>query len=340
LTTAEVVDTISVASNTVLKEAYLYNASPLNTNQIPSGVWDFVTYAGVDLATGVSEILINVMKVVAGTGTITTSGSGTSRTAIVSSGAPFVSGDADADFTVGSFLQTPSGLYPITAFESTDLGEVTITTPTTYTVENNVSYSIWRRLFQVTTGEINNTASGPAYAGLQAYNITSAQAAITTLATDKIAAIYFGKNPTSTRSIYFTHNGTTRYSRFSIPSAVSIGLVKDTRAITVAYPTASEDQDFFFTESAITISKMVAVLNNGAATPSVTWTIKHATDRSAAGAEVVTGGTTTTSISTGSVIITFNDATIPANSFVWLETTAQSGTVPSLSVSLFSTYDV
>ena len=86
------------------------------------------------------------------------------------------------------------------------------------------------------------------------------------------------------------------------------------------------------------MTKITAVLT-GSATPSVTWTLRHSTDRSATGNEVVTSGTTTTSTTTGSVVTSFNDATIPANSFVWLETTAQSGTVTSLNITMIYTED-
>ena len=71
---------------------------------------------------------------------------------------------------------------------------------------------------------------------------------------------------------------------------------------------------------------MVAVLR-GSSTPSVTWTVRKGSDRSATGTEVVTGGTTTTSTTTGSVVTSFNSATIAASDFVWLRTTAKSGTV-------------
>lgn len=96
------------------------------------------------------------------------------------------------------------------------------------------------------------------------------------------------------------------------------------KAVTVETPTATEDISLFFTKDAITISEMRAVVRG--TTPSLTWTVKHGTDRSAAGAAVVTAGTTTTSVSTGSDVTSFNDATIVADSFVWLETTAESGT--------------
>lgn len=110
------------------------------------------------------------------------------------------------------------------------------------------------------------------------------------------------------------------------------------KGITVEAPTAAEDLSMFFTPVAITVTKIVAVLV-GSATPSVTWTLRHSTDRSAAGNEVVTGGTATTSVSTGSVVTSFDDATIPADSFVWLETTAQSGTVGQVTVTAIYTED-
>jgi len=53
----------------------------------------------------------------------------------------------------------------------------------------------------------------------------------------------------------------------------------------------------------------------------------------------VTGGTTTTSTTAGSDVIVFNDATIEADEFVWLETTAKSGTVDELHITIFYTED-
>lgn len=104
------------------------------------------------------------------------------------------------------------------------------------------------------------------------------------------------------------------------------------KAITIEAPTASEDLSMFFTERAITITEMRAVIRG--TTPSLTWTIRHATDRSAAGTEVVTGGTTTTSQTTGDDVTSFDDATIPADSFVWLETTARTPVVDEMSVTI------
>jgi len=111
-------------------------------------------------------------------------------------------------------------------------------------------------------------------------------------------------------------------------------------SITVEDPGASEDISITFIGGgkAITISEMRAVLV-GSSTPSVTWTIRHNTDRSAGGQEVVTSGTTTTSTTTGSDVTSFNDATVPLDTFLWLETTAQSGTVEELHVTITYTLD-
>jgi len=105
------------------------------------------------------------------------------------------------------------------------------------------------------------------------------------------------------------------------------------KGITIPDPTSSEDIGLFFTDVSITVTQMNAVLR-GSSTPSVTCTVRHNSARSATGAEVVTSGTTTTSTTTGSEVTSFNDATIPAGSWVWLETTAQSGTVDELTLSI------
>ena len=105
------------------------------------------------------------------------------------------------------------------------------------------------------------------------------------------------------------------------------------KSITIENPTGSEDLSMFFTNKSITITEIRAALR-GSATPSVTMTIRHGTDRNAVGAEVVTGGSVITSITTGLDITSFNNPTVVADSFVWLETIAQSGTVLELQVTI------
>lgn len=108
------------------------------------------------------------------------------------------------------------------------------------------------------------------------------------------------------------------------------------KSITIENPTASEDISWFFATDAITITELIFVITG---TTSVTTTVRHHTDRSNAGNEVVTGGTVANSTTTGNVVTSFNDATIPANSFVWVETTALSGTPTSLAITAYYTKD-
>lgn len=117
----------------------------------------------------------------------------------------------------------------------------------------------------------------------------------------------------------------------------NLNIAEATKSITIESPTASEDITLFYTDDAITVTQLNAV--SVGTTPSVTYTIRHSTDRSATGNEVVTGGSTTTSTTTGDEVTSFNDATIPASSWVWLETTAQSGTVSETNITLEYTRD-
>jgi len=119
-----------------------------------------------------------------------------------------------------------------------------------------------------------------------------------------------------------------------VETLLSAGKDAESKSIIIENPTSTENLSFFFTDVAITISKLRPILV-GSAVPSVTWTVRHDPDRSLSGNEVVTGGTVTTDTTTGSDITSFNDATIPANSHVWIETTAQSGTVNSIIINLF-----
>jgi hypothetical protein len=91
----------------------------------------------------------------------------------------------------------------------------------------------------------------------------------------------------------------------------------------------------FRTDVAITVQEVIAI--NTGTTPSTTFILKHHTDRSNAGNNLTTSGTST-SITTGDTM-TLSDATIPADSFIWIETTAASGTSVIFSVDIRFTED-
>lgn len=99
-------------------------------------------------------------------------------------------------------------------------------------------------------------------------------------------------------------------------------------ALTVENPDGSEDISIFRSIFPFTVIWEECVLT-GSLTPSLGLTLRHGTDRNATGSELVTGGNTITSTTTGDNDVTFNDPTVVGDSFIWMETTTQSGTVDS-----------
>ena len=109
------------------------------------------------------------------------------------------------------------------------------------------------------------------------------------------------------------------------------------KALTLESPTASEKITIFRTNVAITVQEVIAVSTVSSGTPSTTYQLKHSTDRSATGNNLTNSGATT-SLTTGD-IATLSDETIPADSWIWFESTAASGTDVVLCVSIRYTED-
>lgn len=103
-------------------------------------------------------------------------------------------------------------------------------------------------------------------------------------------------------------------------------------AIEVENPSGSERITWFRTYKAHTVNEINAVLN-GSSSPSVTFSVRYDADRSAVGTELLTGGRVLTNTTTG-VSYAPDVTTIPADVWVWLQTTAQSGTVLELNVAM------
>lgn len=94
-----------------------------------------------------------------------------------------------------------------------------------------------------------------------------------------------------------------------------------------------------FVEAAFTIQEIRAVhTGSGLSSPSVSLTVNQGTDRTS-GTAVVTGGSTITSSTTGNSITSFNDATCPANSWLWITTASKSGTTDNFEIVVRGTYD-
>ena len=214
VTTAEQVITGTAVSNTVCFSAFVTDA--LNRIIFDAGIYDFTIWAGVD-STASHSVTTITRQIYTATpfvvGTVTTTGTGSSRTATASSGTPFATAviDASATNTTASFLQTPQGLYQITARTSDTV--VTITTPSGYTNESAVAGTVWKKLFGVTTPEI--TSISPDYSEISIY--TTQPSTVVTAAT-KMGILGFVTSD-HTRTISLTYNGTTRNTHVNTPLA-------------------------------------------------------------------------------------------------------------------------
>jgi hypothetical protein len=83
----------------------------------------------------------------------------------------------------------------------------------------------------------------------------------------------------------------------------------------------------------LTISRVDAVLTGGTS-PSVSFSLRHGADVSAAGTAATTDPITVTSTTTGSASASFQSPTIPSGHWLWLQVTAVSGSPQGLTVSI------
>lgn len=110
------------------------------------------------------------------------------------------------------------------------------------------------------------------------------------------------------------------------------------KSTTLEFASAAENTTMWKTPVDITVSSVYAV-NVGSASPSVTFNIAFGSDRTS-GTNVFSSGQTSTSTTTGHTFNSgFNDATIPAGSWIWITTSAQSGTVTEIMIQVNYTED-
>ncbi|MBF0162758.1 MAG: hypothetical protein HQL88_10780, partial [Magnetococcales bacterium] len=196
-------------------------ATPLGRTTLPAGLWTHTLFGGVNTVADerVTWATRRLFEVIAAAMSLTTSGSGTSRTATAASGAPFPAADADAntDITQASYLQTPTGLYPIIARISDSV--VTIATPAGYANETGVSWHKWRGLFS--TSSVAFTSIVPTY---MAQCWDSLQDAIPVASSSKLAVMDFVVaaygGPTTLTLLYDGYADLSRNSRLSSTLAV------------------------------------------------------------------------------------------------------------------------
>lgn len=136
----------------------------------------------------------------------------------------------------------------------------------------------------------------------------------------------------SASTVLAAPNGSSGAPSFRQLAASDITGTLDQKSITVTSPTASEKVPLFFTRKALTVVEIRSLVLG--TSPSVTFSVRHGTDVSGSGTEVVTSGTTCTNTTTGLSTTSFNSASVAANSWVWLTTSAVSGTVSAMHVTV------
>ena len=147
---------------------------------------------------------------------------------------------------------------------------------------------------------------------------------------DCLFVIQFGGGAGGISHFDLTDIGINTHAQIDIHIADSTIHLVGMRSIIVENPAVSDDITFFHTAEELVVSQINFVLTGAT---SATVTVRFAASRSAVGTEVITGGTVVSSLTDQEVLV-FNNDTIPAGSWVWIEVTALSGTPSSVTISV------
>jgi hypothetical protein len=103
------------------------------------------------------------------------------------------------------------------------------------------------------------------------------------------------------------------------------------KSLTIAYPVAGDNLTLFYSQVDTTLLQVAAILR-GTSSPSVTYSLKYAANRSSVGTAAT--ASTTVSSTTSASMATVQNMPIPANNFLWLEISAISGNPTELSITV------
>ncbi|MDM7953885.1 MAG: hypothetical protein QUV07_11825 [Cyanobium sp. CZS 25K] len=101
----------------------------------------------------------------------------------------------------------------------------------------------------------------------------------------------------------------------------------------LASPQANDRRILLRAPQALTISRVDALLTGGSS-PSVSFSLRHGADVSAAGTAATSDPITVTSTTSGTASTSFQSPNIPAGHWLWLQVTVASGSPAGLSVSI------
>lgn len=192
----------------------------------------------------------------------------------------------------------------------------------------------------------NGTISFTSWPDRQAFSIAKVSAVAPTAGTDvnalhtnisgEITALTAKATPTTSDVLVIEDaadsNNKKKSTLASIKNTVAPIL---TKTLTLEAPTASDDITIFKTDRAITVQEVIAV--NVGTSPSTTYQLKYNAARNNAGTALTTSASTTSVV--GGNVATLSNASIPADNWVWLETTAASGTGVFLTIDIRYTED-
>jgi len=115
-----------------------------------------------------------------------------------------------------------------------------------------------------------------------------------------------------------------------------LGSTVHSKSSTILDVTDTDDPTLFYTTDAITVTATQSLISGGT---NVVYNIGHASTRTGTQLDVFTADITETSTAGASHTTGFNDATIPAGSWVWIDVVSVSGSVDQFHVTLEYTRD-
>jgi hypothetical protein len=105
------------------------------------------------------------------------------------------------------------------------------------------------------------------------------------------------------------------------------------KSISVISPVITDNITFFYTDTTLTVRKVVSVVQG--TTPNVTFNLTYANTRATGTVGTdITGSTVCANTTNGVITTTFTNATIPANNYVVLQFSVVTGTVNEIAITM------
>lgn len=131
-------------------------------------------------------------------------------------------------------------------------------------------------------------------------------------------------------AIYMISSDNVETSLVPVSLATSSGEYK---SISLDTPTGHDNITMFYTTREILVKQLISIVG-GSNSPSVSWSMRFAANRTASGTELKSGGFSTSDTQLGQVFTSFTNPIVPAGSYVWITTTSVTGNPTSLDITM------